>query len=181
MDEYRRYKITEDGISPWAVPGTKNAMNLVTGNERNEWGRVTTEPEMRVKMVDKRRRKIESVKSQLPTAVEWGDSDSPVGIIGVGILGGVMSEAITRMAEHGYHFHCHRPRTLWPVLQDTIDFVNTHERVYVVEQSEGAQLASLIKSAGARAENMVSILKYDGLQFSTAELVETIMEKEPKA
>ena len=103
-----------------------------------------------------------------------------MGIIGVGILGGVISESVVRMAEQGYHFHCHRPRTLWPVLQDTIDFVNTHERVYVVEQSEGAQLASLIKSEGARAENIVSILKYDGLQFSTAELVEIILEKERK-
>ena len=64
------------------------------------------------------------------------------------------------------------------MLQDTIDFVNSHERVYVVEQSEGAQLAGLLKSEGAQAEKIVSILKYDGLQFFTAELVEAIMEKE---
>jgi 2-oxoglutarate ferredoxin oxidoreductase subunit alpha len=178
MDEYRRYEITEDGISPWAVPGTREAMNLVTGNERNEWGRVTTEPGMRVRMVEKRSRKIETVRPQLPKAVEWGDSDSPVGILGVGILGGVISEAADRMAERGHHFHCHRPRTLWPVLEDTIDFVNSHERVYVVEQSEGAQLAGLLKSEGARADRIISILKYDGLQFSTAELVEAIVEKE---
>ena len=178
MDEYRRYEITEDGISPWAVPGTRDAMNLVTGNERNEWGRVTTEPAMRVRMVDKRSRKIETVRPQLPKAVEWGDSNSAVGILGVGILGGVISEAADRMAELGLHFHCHRPRTLWPVLEDTIDFVNSHERVYVVEQSEGAQLAGLLKSEGARADRIVSILKYDGLQFSAAELVETIVEKE---
>ncbi len=153
-------------------------MNLVTGNERNEWGRVTTEPGMRVSMVDKRSRKIETVRPQLPKAVEWGDSSSPVGIIGVGILGSVIAEAVERMAEQGYHFHCHRPRTLWPVLEDTIDFVNSPERVYVVEQSEGAQLAGLLKSEGARADKIVSILKYDGLQFSAAELVETIVEKE---
>ncbi len=178
MEEYRRYEITEDGISPWAVPGTRDAMNLVTGNERDEWGRVTTEPETRVRMMEKRSRKIETIRPQLPKAVEWGDSNSPVGIIGVGILGGVMTEATGRLAEQGHHFHCHRPRTLWPVLQDTIDFVNSHERVYVVEQSEGAQLAGLLKSEGARAEKIVSILKYDGLQFFTAELVEAIMEKE---
>ena len=178
MEEYRRYAITEDGISPWAVPGTRDAMNLVTGNERNEWGLVTTEPDMRVKMVDKRSRKIETVRPLLPKAVEWGDVNSPLGILGVGILGGVMTEAAERMAEQGLHFHCHRPRTLWPVLEDTIDFVNSHERVYVVEQSEGAQLAGLLKSEGARADKIVSILKYDGLQFSTAELVATIVEKE---
>jgi 2-oxoglutarate ferredoxin oxidoreductase subunit alpha len=178
MEEYRRYEVTEDGISPWAVPGTRDAMNLVTGNERDEWGRVTTEPKTRVRMVDKRSRKIETVRPLLPKAVEWGDSKAPVGILGVGILGGVITEAADRMAEQDHHFHCHRPRTLWPVLQDTIDFVNSHERVYVVEQSEGAQLAGLLKSEGARADKIVSILKYDGLQFSTAELVEAIMEKE---
>lgn len=178
MEEYRRYEITEDGISPWAVPGTRDAMNLVTGNERNEWGKVTTEPEMRVAMVDKRSRKIETVRPLLPKAVEWGDRNSAVGILGVGILGGVIAEAAERMAEQEYHFHCHRPRTLWPVLEDTIDFVNSHERVYVVEQSEGAQLAGLLKSEGAQADKIVSILKYDGLQFSTAELVKVLVEKE---
>jgi len=178
MQEYRRYKITEDGISPWAVPGTPQAMNLVTGNERNEWGRVTTEPEMRVSMVDKRSRKIKTVESHLPRAVEWGDSDSPAGIIGVGILGGVIAEATARMTAKGRSFHCHRPRTLWPVLPDTVDFVNSHERVYIVEQNEGAQLAGLLKSAGARAENIVNILKYDGLQFTAAGLLEAIMKTE---
>jgi len=181
MHEYRRYQITPDGISPWAVPGTRDAMNLVTGNERNEWGRVTTEPEMRIAMVDKRSRKIETVKPQLPAAVESGDSDSPTGIVAVGILGGVVAEATARMQKEGYSFHCHRPRTLWPVLRETIDFVNAHERVYVIEQSEGAQLAGLLKSEGARAENIVNILKYDGLQFTVAGLVEAIMEKEQSA
>lgn len=181
MEEYRRYEITEDGISPWAVPGTREAMNLVTGNERDEWGRVTTVPEMRVKMVDKRSRKIETIRPQLPKGFEWGDSTASTGIIGVGILGGVIAEAVERMADQGHRFHCHRPRTLWPVLQDTIDFVNSHDRVYVIEQSESAQLAGLLKSEGALAEKIINILKYDGLQFTAGELVEAIMEKELQA
>jgi pyruvate/2-oxoacid:ferredoxin oxidoreductase alpha subunit len=67
---------------------------------------------------------------------------------------------------------------LWPVLQDTIDFVNQHELVYVVEQSEGAQLAALLRSAGARAENIVSILRYDGLQYTAGEMMAALMDKE---
>jgi 2-oxoglutarate ferredoxin oxidoreductase subunit alpha len=181
QEEYRRYQITEDGISPWAVPGTREAMNLVTGNERDEWGRVTTEPETRVKMVEKRSRKIETVRPQLPKGVEWGDSTATTGILGVGILGGVIAEAVERMAEQGHKFHCHRPRTLWPVLEDTIDFVNSHERVYVVEQSEGAQLAGLLKSEGAEAGRIVSILRYDGLQFTAGELLDLILQKERQA
>ena len=178
MDEYRRYEITDDGISPVAVPGMVDGMNLVTGNERNEWGRVTTEPDIRVAMVDKRSRKIETVKPRLPRAVEFGSEDSPVGIICVGILGGVISETTERLAKKGMHFHCHRPRTLWPILSDTIDFVKAHERVYVIEQSEGAQLRGLLQSEGAPAEKIRSILKYDGLQFTVGELVDHIVEQE---
>lgn len=178
MAEYRRYEITDDGISPWAVPGMPEGMNLVTGNERNEWGRVSTEPGIRVAMMDKRSRKIATIKPQLPRAFEWGLEDAAAGIIGVGILGGVIAEATERLAEQGLNFHCHRPRTLWPLLGDTIEFVNKHERVYVVEQSEGAQLKGLLQSEGAPAERICSILKYDGLQFTAGELVDRILEHE---
>jgi 2-oxoglutarate ferredoxin oxidoreductase subunit alpha len=178
LDAYRRYEITDDGISPWAVPGTAGAMNLVTGNERNEWGRVTTEPAIRKAMVEKRSRKIETVKSRLPRANEWGSNDSVTGIVCLGILEGVIREALERLEKQGLSFHCHRPRTIWPVLRETIDFVNSHDRVYVIEQSEGAQLAGLLQSAGASAEKISNILRYDGLQFTTGELVAAILEKE---
>jgi len=178
LDAYRRYEITDDGISPWAVPGTPEGMNLVTGNERNEWGQVSAEPDIRVAMMDKRTRKIDTIKPQLPIADQWGDEDASIGIIGVGILGGVITEAVERLEEQELKFHCHRPRTLWPVLPDTTNFINSKERVYVVEQSESAQLAELLQSAGAHKEKICSILRYDGLQFTAGELVDLILEKE---
>jgi hypothetical protein len=48
----------------------------------------------------------------------------------------------------------------------------------VVEQSEGAQLASLLRSEGANADRIVSILKYDGLQFTVCELVDALLAEE---
>jgi 2-oxoglutarate ferredoxin oxidoreductase subunit alpha len=178
LDEYKRYRLEDDGISPWAVPGTPGGMNLVTGNERDEWGRVSTDPGVRVSMMDKRSRKIETVRPTLPKGREWGDSDARTGIIGVGIVEGVITEAVERLAEDGFRFHCHRPRTLWPVLDDTIEFVNSHDRVYVVEQSEGAQLAALLRSEGAPADRIISILKYDGQQFTVRELTQALRREE---
>ena len=67
------------------------------------------------------------------------------------------------------------------MLDETIDFINSHDRVYIIEQSEGAQLAGLLQSAGARADKVVNILKYDGLQFIVAEIVEAIMNREQQA
>ena len=178
LDEYRRYAITEDGISPWAIPGQRQGMNLVTGNERNEWGQVSTDPVNRAAMVDKRARKIDSVRHQLPRAYEWGDEQANVGVICVGMVGDVLIEARERLTGHGIGLRCHRPRTLWPLPDDTVDFVKSCERVYVVEYNKGGQLADLIRSVGAPAEGMHSILKYDGVPMSVAQLVEAILEKE---
>jgi len=178
LEEYKRYLITNDGISPWAVPGTPGGMNLVTGNERDEWGRVSTDAANRVKMMDKRSRKIETVRPLLPVGVEAGDENATIGIVGTGILVGVITEAIERLALLGRSYRLHRPRTLWPVLGDTIEFINSHEKVFVVEQSEGAQLASLMRGEGANADRIVSILKYDGLQFTVRELIDALLAEE---
>ena len=67
------------------------------------------------------------------------------------------------------------------MLEDSIDFVNAHDRVYVVEQSQGAQLAALLRSEGAQAGRIRSILRYDGLQYTTSELVNEILELERAA
>ena len=178
MESYRRYELTEDGISPWAIPGTPQGMNLVTGNERNEWGRVSTEPAVRVAMMDKRARKLKSVKEHLPAACEWGDTQSRIGLLATGILQGVITEALGRLESEGLAFHCLRPRTLWPLPQETVEFVNAHDYVYVVEQNSGAQLAGLLKSEGANAGRIRNILKYDGLQFTAHELVAAILKQE---
>jgi len=178
LEEYKRYLVTDDGISPWAVPGTPGGMNLVTGNERDEWGRVSTEAANRVVMMDKRSRKIETVRPLLPVGVEAGDENATIGIVATGILDGVITEAIERLALQGRSYRLHRPRTLWPVLDDTIEFINSHEKVFVVEQNEGAQLASLLRGEGANADRIVSILKYDGLQFTVRELIDSLLAEE---
>lgn len=178
ITEYKRYDITDDGISPFAAPGQPGGMNLVTGNERNPWGLVSTEPANRVAMMDKRARKIERVKHQFPIGHTWGDKDAKVGVICMGMIGDVLTEAAERLAEKGVSLRCHRPRTLWPILDDTVDFVRECTRVYVVECNNSGQLARLIKGAGAPADKMKSILQYDGLPMRSGSLVEIIMEKE---
>ena len=178
LDVYKRYAITEDGISPWAVPGTPQAMNLVTGNERNEWGQVSTAPANRKTMMDKRARKMAAAADRLPRAVQWGDAEARIGLVGTGMETGVMDEAYTALAESGLKLRCHRPRTLWPVLEETIEFIGSLAQVYVVEHSEGGQLAQLLKGAGAPRATVRSILKYDGVPFRPSELVSRILEQE---
>jgi 2-oxoglutarate/2-oxoacid ferredoxin oxidoreductase subunit alpha len=178
LEEYRRYLITEDGVSPWAVPGIPGGESLVTGNERNEWGRVSAEPVNRKGMVEKRARKIDSVLDELPSAWRWGEASAPIGLLGVGMQGPVMERAAERLVEAGVDVQVLRPRTLWPVLDETLDFVSQCKRVYVIEHNEEGQLAHLIAGAGAAKDRMVSLLKYDGQPFRAVELFDAIQEKE---
>ncbi len=178
MGEYRRYAITEDGISPWAVPGTPGGMNLVTGNERNEWGQVSTDPTNRVAMMDKRMRKLETVLPRLPRGRRFGRADAPVGILGIGMQLGVMVEAVELLEADGIAVAGFQPRTLWPVLDETAEFVEARERVYVVEHNAEAQLTHLLASVGIPRERLVPILRYDGVPFRPGELAGRILSEE---
>ncbi len=175
--EYRRYLVTEDGVSPWAVAGTPGGMHLVTGNEHDEWGHVSTEPHNRMSMMDKRLSKVESVRDLLPRGRRWGSDSSTVGLIGTGMESGVMEEAVEMLNTAGVDVACLQPRTLWPIIDDTAEFVADRDRVYVVEHNASGHVAAIVAGAGTTTE-VRSVLRYDGLPFRPAELVEQILEGE---
>ena len=174
LAEYRRYRVTPDGVSPWALPGTPGGMNLVTGNERNEWGQVSSDPENRRAMVTKRARKIEAVVGDLPRGRRWGSEHAPTGVIGIGLEVAPLRESCERLAARGVAVAFLQPRTLWPVLDETVEFVRQHRLVLVVEHNDEGQLLHLLASAGAPLDRMRGIRRTDGLAFAPGELAESI-------
>ena len=178
LSELRRYVVTDDGISPWAAPGTPGGMSLMTGNEHNEWGLVSAAPANRVRMMDKRGRKLDAIRDRLPAGREWGDPAAPIGLLGVGMTTGVISEAAERLAVAGVPVACLQPRTVWPVPEQTVEFIRSHARVYVVEHNAEGQMAQLLAAAGAPREALRSVLKYDGTPFRPGELVSRILAEE---
>ncbi len=178
LEEYRRYRLSEDGISPFVPFGTFGGQHLVTGNERDEWGRVSTDPANRVKMVDKRLRKLETVMPLLPRGLPFGEAEAEVGLVGLGMEAGAMAEAAERLAEAGLPVRGLQPRTVWPVLEDLRRLVLGCRRVYVVEHNATGQYATILAGAGLPRERLRSVLRYDGLPFRPGELVEEILRGE---
>ncbi len=178
LRELRRYVLTDDGVSPWAPPGTPGGMTLVTGNEHNEWGLVSTAPGNRVTMMDKRMRKLDTVRDRLPGGRAWGEPAAAIGLLGVGMTTGVIGEAAQRLAAAGVPVACLQPRTVWPVPEETLEFIRARERVYVVEHNAEGQLAQLLAASGAPRERLRSILKYDGTPLRPGELVGRILAAE---
>ncbi len=178
MKSYKRYEITEDGISPWAIPGTPGGMSLVTGNEHDEWGLVSTQAPNRRQMMNKRSRKIDLAHDLLPKANRGGVEGASIGILSIGMVCGAVREAVERLEQQGTDIEILEPRTIWPVLEETKDFVNSHDRTYIVELNHEGQLARLITSQGVPAEKIISIQKVVGKPYRPHQLVEEIQERE---
>jgi 2-oxoglutarate ferredoxin oxidoreductase subunit alpha len=162
LGEYRRYAVGGNGISPWAPIGTPGGRSLVTGNERDEWGRVTTRPETRVEMVDKRFRKLEEIRADLPRGRRFGDGTADVALVGFGMETGVMIEAAERLSEAGVPTQVLQQRTLWPVLEDVVE-IGAAARLYVVEHNATAQYAHVLA---------------EGVPFRPGELAAAVLERE---
>lgn len=178
MEAYKRYQITEDNVSPLAVPGTPGGLSLVTGNEHNEWGLVSTDPINRVKMMNKRMGKLEFAKKELPKARHFGNRKAGIGFIGIGSLFGVILEAMEDLEREGIKTQYLQPRTIWPVLEEIHEYIDTCKRVYVVEFNAQAQLAHIFMHQGADPDKLISVLKYDGVPFKPAELAKRVLEHE---
>jgi 2-oxoglutarate ferredoxin oxidoreductase subunit alpha len=175
---YRRYQLTDDGISPWAVPGDAAGVSLVTGNEHDVWGHVSTDPANRVAMIDKRTRKVELAVPRLPAGDLFGDPAAPVGLLGVGMESAVLREAAEDLERRGLRVAGLVPRTIWPPADDTRRFLAARERVYVVEHNAAGQLAGLLRHGGIPAELLRSLVRYDGVPFAPSELATRILEME---
>ncbi len=170
-DGYRRYHITESGISPRNVPGTPGGIFKMSGSEHDEAGMITTDPPKRKAMHEKRMRKMatylkESVKPPqvfgapdgVPLLVGWGSTKMPL----LDAQARLRSEGLETCVLHFTH--------LWPLPVHLVrPLLQRGSTVIVVEQNYSGQLASLIQQ-----ECLIEtrrILKYIGRPFYTSDVV----------
>lgn len=77
-EEYKRYKLTDSGISPRAIPGVPGGMHVATSDEHDERGDIITDkhlPEVRRAMHEKRMKKIKLIEEEMEPPVFAGSSD----------------------------------------------------------------------------------------------------------
>jgi len=165
---YKRYEVTEDGISYRAIPGTPGVTNFYSNtNEHNEDGYLTEEEVHRQAQMDKRfMQRMELIRNepQLPRPRLYGDSNARVGFISYGGTYGPIREAVERMDAMGLKSKFMELRTLWPFDGEGVKaFIDSCDVVYVPEYSAGAQLRGLIqREATGPLAKLKSMLRYDG-------------------
>lgn len=176
MAEYKVYKSTETGVSPYALPGTPGVWAEVTGNEHDEWGHVSVAVPNRVAMMQKRMGKMTKAEPDLPKGKFFGPPDAKIGIIGFGSTTGPIWEAQELLSAKHIATRFYQPRTLYPILVSEADaFLKSVDVCYVVEHNFTGQFANLLREAVPwHYAKLKPVLKYDGHSFRSPEIVHAI-------
>ena len=173
--EYKRFAFTEDGVSPRVIPGVDGGMHLAAGSEHNDAGVITENAKNRARMMEKRMRKLETMRDDLPKGNVFGDKSADIAIIGWGANRGPIAEAQDRLAKSGVKTRFLQMRTLWPFPDDEVrDFIANAKHVFVVENNFTGQLERLIRAVVGPLEKIHSVRKYNGRAFRPIEIIEPI-------
>ena len=176
---YKRFEITQSGISPRALPSTPGYVHVVATDEHDEDGLLIsdefTDPNKRRAMHEKRMRKMESVLPLLEPPQLFGPADAQVTLIGWGSTEGVIREAIEKLAEEeGIVTNHLQIKWLVPLHADAITSILTKsKKTIIVENNYSGQFARYLRSeTGIVADG--HIRKYDGEPFMPHHIVDGV-------
>ena len=166
---YKRYRMTESGIAPRAVPGTPGHAHVVATDEHDEDGVLIsdefTDPHKRQAIMERRGRKMDGVLPLLDPPSFTGPGDAEVTLLGWGSTDGVIEEAVEQLAEQGIAANHLQVRWLVPLQSEQIRKALSGARnLVIVENNYSGQFARYLRSETGIAAD-AHIRKYDGEPF----------------
>lgn len=170
-EEYKRYKVTESGISERLIPGkSKDQVVIVDSDEHTESGHITEDAEVRNAQMEKRFRKFTSIEADLEEPEYFGDEDIDLLLVGWGSTYGALKDAVKLLNDKGIKTGALSFGDIYPLpKKKLIKYRNKAKKIVNVEQNFTGQLGKLItQETGILVDS--SILKYDGRQIIGSEI-----------
>ncbi len=172
-EAYRRYEIVREGVSPRGVPGYGAGLVVVDSDEHDEEGHITEDLDLRVRMVDKRLAKGQSLMCDVVPPVLEGPEDYKNLVICWGSTYHAVKEGLARLGRSDtamLHY-----RQVYPLHEGTADYIARAERAIIVEGNATGQFSKLIElHAGVAVDDW--LLKYSGLTFSVEEIADGLKD-----
>lgn len=173
-EQFGRYlDVDGDGITYRTIPGTHPTKGsfFTRGTSRDEYAVYTEDGAAYVRNMDRLMKKWETAKEWVPgPELYQAEKQSAFGMLFVGTTAYAAKEARDLLAEQGINLDVMRLKA-FPFNEEVCDFLEQHQRVFIVEQNRDAQLKSLIvNEMGVNPAKLTSILNYDGFPI-TADLI----------
>ena len=143
---YKRYLITDSGISPRAIPGTPNTLYKSTGLEHTEAGIPDYTAENHTLMSEKRHRKIQSSLADLEAPQVYApEGPLDVGVIAWGSTFGSALEAVQLAQKKGLKAGALKVTAIFPYHEREIrEFMARCDKIMIPELNFEGQLSNLI-------------------------------------
>ncbi|MEI7474474.1 MAG: 2-oxoacid:acceptor oxidoreductase subunit alpha [bacterium] len=172
-ENYKRYKLTDDGVSPRGIPGFGNGLVVVDSDEHGEDGHITEDLSIRVSMTDKRLKKLEQMRNESEPPLFYGSETYKILVVSFGSNKKVINEAMDILKREDMAFlHINQP---CPLHLSVGEYLQKAEKVIVIENNATAQLSSLIQlETGFNIDH--KLLKYNGMPFSLEGIMENLGE-----
>lgn len=167
---YKRYRFTGNGISPLTFPGLSDALVKLDSDEHDEEGKITEEPGLRKRMMDKRLKKMALLKQEAVLPTFYGAMDAAAVVLCWGSNRLIVAEAVERLNADGLSVCVLHFGQVYPLAPAMVaPYRLEAKRRICVENNATGQFAGLLKrELGISADQ--NVLKYDGDCFTVEEL-----------
>lgn len=178
VEEYKRYKYSDTGISLLAVPGESGEHLVVAdSDEHDEEGHIIENAETRIKMTRKRlQKKLPLIKSEIEAPLLYGDPSPEIVLLGHGSTYGVIKEMVDILSKDRKIAMMHFSQVYPLPERDRFDYIELLENAKLaisIENNATGQFAKLIR-AETGFEFTHQILKFDGRPFTIENLKEEV-------
>ncbi|HWY10405.1 MAG TPA: 2-oxoacid:acceptor oxidoreductase subunit alpha [Bacteroidia bacterium] len=170
IEKFGRYlDVDKDGITYRTIPGTHPSKGsfFTRGTSRDEYAVYTEDSGSYQRNMDRLIRKWHTAKKMVPTPhVYQKTNKSENGILFFGTSEYAAEEAMDILNEQGKPVDAIRIRS-FPFNKTVEDFINSHKRIFVIEQNRDAQMRSLLMiELGINPTKLISVLNYNGLPIT---------------
>jgi 2-oxoglutarate ferredoxin oxidoreductase subunit alpha len=182
MEKFHRYlDVDGDGIPYRTLPGEHpKGAYFTRGSGHTKFGAYTEDADEYQEVIDRLLVKWETARELVPAAeIEYSKFNSSA-ILSIGSCDGAVREALVALGEQNIGLNYCRVKA-FPFTDAVRDFIDKHERIYVVEQNRDAQLRTLLMlDIDADPKKLVSMLHYNGLPISADFVVDRVLEETAK-
>jgi len=182
---FSRYRdVDGDGIGYRTLPGTEHpaAAYFARGSGHNEKGQYSERPDDFERNMERINKKFETARSFVPRPEVVANGKSKIGIIAYGTTHWAITEARDQLSlEHKLETDYLRVRS-YPFTREIHEFIERHDRVYVVEQNRDGQMASLLKLdiKPELTPRLRSVCHIHGLPIDARSVTDELMMMEDK-
>ncbi|NNK37638.1 MAG: 2-oxoacid:acceptor oxidoreductase subunit alpha [Xanthomonadales bacterium] len=171
--DYLRYAVTDDGVSPMAIPGTAESTYVADGLEHAESGKPSTAAQDHREQLDKRARKIDD----FDFGELWADirGEGTTAIVTWGSTAAACREASGRLQAAGIPVRVIALRLLMPASPERMaEALQGVDRVLVVEQSHGRQFHHYLRAWYDIGPETRTLARPGPLPITPGEIVDSI-------